>query len=543
MPATPYSNWCGTTSKMATVTERKGIVASDGMFIGPVVLLDGPRLARIATGETATEEAALTGAMNAAIADITALINKADAEATEILEFQIAMLEDDALCAPAREAIAGGAAADVAWAAALDGEIAGYESAEDEYFRARAADLKDIRDRVLAHLAGQSASLHNEGAVLTGDDLAPTRFLETDWTKGGAIVLKRGSSTSHVAMLARARGVPMIVGIGPEAINAREAIVDAVNGVVIFDPRPEQRAHHKSRNNVHLAERAADSAYALARARRKDGSPVELLINVASVGELEHIDVKGCDGIGLMRSEFLFADGKPLPHEQQQYSAYRRFLAWAGGRPVTIRTLDAGGDKPIRGLTPEGERNPFLGLRGVRLTLTRRDVFRIQLRALARAAVHGRLKVMIPMVTVPEELAETSALLDDCIAELRREGVDCARPPLGIMVEVPAVAITPELFAKADFFSIGSNDLTQYVTAASRDEPAVASLNDPGHPAVIRLIAEVARFGRDKGIAVSLCGDMASEPAHLKTLLDAGLTSLSVAPARLARLKRLLAEM
>jgi phosphotransferase system enzyme I (PtsI) len=444
---------------------------------------------------------------------------------------------------PAHDLIIAGNAADQAWASAMDAEIAGYVSSDDEYFRARAADLRDIRDRVLSHLSGESPESRSDGAVLLGDDLAPTRFLETDWTKGGAIVLTGGSTTSHVAMLARARGVPMIVGLGEGVISASCAIVDAVNGIVLFDPSEEERDGVTARLASHAAERQADATFYLQKARRRGGSPVELLVNVASVEELATVDVGSCDGIGLMRSEFLFADGKPLPGEDQQYRAYRRFLEWAEGRPVTIRTLDIGGDKPIAGLTPAGEKNPFLGLRGVRLTLQRRDVFRTQLRALARAAVHGRLKVMIPMVTIPEELSAAAALLDDCLAELQREGIPCARPPLGIMVEVPAVAICPELFANADFFSIGSNDLTQYVTASSRDEPAVAALNDPSHPAVARLIASVAQFGRDNAIPVSLCGDMASDAALLPGLLAAGLTSLSVAPARIARIKRALAEL
>jgi phosphotransferase system enzyme I (PtsI) len=197
----------------------------------------------------------------------------------------------------------------------------------------------------------------------------------------------------------------------------------------------------------------------------------------------------------------------------------------------------------VRGLTPEGEQNPFLGLRGVRLTLAHVEVFRTQLRALARAAVHGRLKVMIPMVTVPDEIAHTAALLDSCLAELRAAGKPSAAPPLGIMVEVPAVAVAPELFGKAAFFSIGSNDLTQYVTAASRDDARVAALNDPSHPAVLRLIAAVARHGRETGTPVSLCGDMASEPRHVKALLDHGITSLSVAPARIAAVKAAIAEL
>jgi phosphotransferase system enzyme I (PtsI) len=266
-------------------------------------------------------------------------------------------------------------------------------------------------------------------------------------------------------------------------------------------------------------------------------------VNIASVEELASIDAASCDGIGLMRSEFLFRDGAELPDEERQYRAYRALLEWAEDRPVTVRTLDIGGDKPVAGLTPGAEKNPFLGLRGVRLTLARPDVFRVQLRALARAAVHGKLKIMLPMVTVPEEIGKSAALLVQSVEELKSEGVACALPPIGIMVEVPAVAVAPELFTAAGFFSIGSNDLTQYVTAASRDEPSVASLNDPAHPAVARLIATVAAFGRERGIPVSLCGDMASEPKHLLLLMEAGITSLSVAPAALARVKAAIAEL
>ena len=244
-----------------------------------------------------------------------------------------------------------------------------------------------------------------------------------------------------------------------------------------------------------------------------------------------------------MRTEFLFRDGAPLPGEDEQFTAYKRFLEWAKGKPVTIRTLDIGGDKPIRGLTPDGETNPFLGLRGIRLMLERRDVFRTQLRALARAAPYGQLKVMLPMVTIPVELTEAGQEFVNVVDSLNDEDIACAMPALGIMVEVPAVAIVPEMFASAAFFSIGSNDLTQYVTASSRDSSAVAGLNDPGHPAVIRLITRVARFGRENAIPVSLCGDMASDPTHIGALLKAGLRSLSVAPAGLARVKATIADL
>lgn len=522
--------------------ERRGTVASDGLFAGPVVWLDADAGRRRPAGSVDEEQAALAAAVALALADIAALLDRTAGDAADIVGFQLALLEDDELVAPAKAAIATGKAADLAWNDALAAEIAGYETAEEEYFRARAADLRDVRDRVARHLAGGTQGPVPSGAVLIGDDIAPTRFLETDWSKGGAIVLAHGSTTAHAAMLARARGVPMLVGSGDLPTRAREAIVDAEDGIAIFDPSAATKSAYAIRRDALASRRQAEADMLFTPARLADETPVELLINVSSLDELEAIDPASCDGIGLMRSEFLFADGRPLPDEEQQYGAYMRLLQWAGDRPVTVRTLDIGGDKPIAGLTRRDERNPFLGLRGVRLALARPDVFRTQLRALARAAAHGTLKIMIPMVTVPDEITRTAALLDACARELKAEKRDCRRPPLGIMVEVPAVAICPERFAAADFFSIGSNDLAQYVTAASRDEPAVAALNDPADPAVLALIETTARFARANGIGLSICGDMAGEPAHLPALVKAGLRCLSVPPARLGRVKRALRD-
>ena len=511
--------------------------------MGPARRLSAVTATRRNSGEPGTEHGALEHAITQAVADLTALMESVDPDTQDILAFQVAMLEDDTLSTPAFAAIATGVAADVAWAAAMNGEIAGYETSEDDYFRARAADLRDMRDRVLRHLTQDKIGRPMAGGVLVGDDIAPTAFLETDWSKGGAIALGRGSATSHVAMLARARGIPMVTGLGDNSLgDAHMLAVNGGTGQVIADPDEVEATQFQAAVQAEAGARAAEEHFRHQPARRRDGNRIEVMVNVAGVEELEHISPGSCDGIGLMRSEFLFRDGAPLPDEDTQYRAYRRSLEWAEGKPVTIRTLDIGGDKPVRGLTPEGEANPFLGLRGVRLTLSRQDVFRTQLRALARAGVHGNLKVMLPMVTVPDELARSAQLFTECIDELHRLNIPCKRPPLGIMVEVPAVAVAPELFRAADFFSIGSNDLTQYVTAASRDDARVAALNDPGHPAVLRLIAGVARFGQDAGIPVSLCGDMASEPRHLKALIEAGITTLSVAPARLARVKAAIAE-
>jgi phosphotransferase system enzyme I (PtsI) len=344
-------------------------------------------------------------------------------------------------------------------------------------------------------------------------------------------------------MLARSRGVPMIVGIGKLDLGGHKtAIVDGDAGRIVLSPNgKEWSAFETARKR--LAAQVADEATVLMKpAMTRDGQAVQVMINVAEPEELDRLDVTTCDGIGLVRTEFLFGRRTGLPDEETQYRAYRRIVEWANGRPVVLRTLDAGGDKPVEGLTLAGESNPFLGTRGIRLSLARPDIFRVQLRAMARAAVHGAVKIMLPMVTVPQEIDTAAALLDDVVADLQRQGTACVRPPLGIMVEVPAVAIVPALFGRAAFFSIGSNDLTQYVTAAARDIADVAALNDYGHPAVASLIERVVAAGEHLGREVSLCGDMGGDPQHLPALLAAGLRSVSVAPPLIGRVKRAIAS-
>lgn len=521
-----------------------GYPASPGLAIGPVATLTSAVANRPAKGDPAQEVAALKAAIEGAAAELAELIATVRGEAAEILEFQIAMLEDDALAEGAYEAVAAGVAADDAWRAALDAEIAGYRAAEEEYFRARAADLIDIRDRVLAGLNGADAIAKISGdSVFMGDDISPSTFLAVDWSRGGAIALAAGSPSSHVAMLARARGAPMVVGLGPLPWNGQPpslALVDGDAGTVIFDPKPETRRLFEHRMATANAAQIAADAGRLKPAVTADGRRVAVLLNVAAPEELAGLDPAICDGIGLVRTEFLFEGSRGLPGEDAQYAVYQRILEWAAGRPVTIRTLDAGGDKPIAGLTMEGERNPFLGLRGIRLSLARPEVFRVQLRALCRAAVHGTLKVMLPMIAVPSELDRANKMLDTEFAALTAEGIACARPPLGIMVEVPAAALCAEDFDAA-FYSIGSNDLTQYTMAAARDIGAVADLNDAGHPAVLALIARTVEAGRMRGVEVSLCGDAAADTRLTKALLAAGLTTLSVSPIAVARLKAAIA--
>ncbi len=540
-------------SRMPAEQIFTGQIASPGLALGPIDLhtsnLASPgNLAKPgAAGTPEQERGALQDAIDAARAQLIGLAEKGDAMAGDILALQIALLEDSELTAPAIKVIEGGEPAAAAWRGALDAQIEIYRSDDSEYFRARAADLMDLRDRVVGLICGeaQGSKMKAPDAIYVAQDLAPSRFLETDWNRYRGAALMGGSASSHVAILARARGVPLLIGVGGAAEEAlrdgAEAILDAEDGRLIVDPAASTVARYRDRLAQRSEEAEREAAFLDVPAVTAGGARIQVCINVDDPDILDGVKPDHCDGIGLTRTEFLFDAKDRLPDENRQYDAYARLIEWAGGKPVTIRTLDAGGDKPIPGLTPEGEPNPFLGVRGLRLSLARPEIFRVQLRALARAAARGPLKVMFPMVTVPAEMDEARALFEEEVAGLAKAGIEARTPPLGMMVEVPAAALNVAHF-KADFFSIGSNDLVQYVTATSRDNAAVAVLHDTLNPAVLELIGRVAAHGVRAGCEVSLCGDMAAEPASLARLLDAGLRAVSVAPAALARTKAAIAR-
>ena len=329
--------------------------------------------------------------------------------------------------------------AHTAWSSALEAQIADYNAAADEYLQARSSDLADLRDRVLRTLRGGEGEAPKipGGAVVCADDLPPSQFLEIDWSRGGGLALLRGSPTSHVAMLARARGIPMIVQLGSVPANARTALLDGEGATLELDPSAEQIGLFERRRDLLRKNRASARAILRRPTASWAGEKIRLLINIQRVEDLEHADAQYADGIGLMRTEFLLGQQSGLPDEETQYRAYDAVLRWAGKRPVTIRTFDAGGDKPVPGFTVDGESNPFLGVRGLRLCLARPDIFRIQLRALARAAVRENLKVMLPMVTMPAELEAARGIFVEAVDQLQSEGIPAGLPEIGIMVEVP----------------------------------------------------------------------------------------------------------
>ena len=518
-----------------------GQVASPGMARGAIELRWLKSARKIAAGSPDEEKRALDSALAAARARLAELAAAGDEIAREILMFQIALLEDPELTTAAHAGIAEGAAAAEAWAAALDAQIAGYERADD-YFRARAADLIDVRDRVHELLTDseQDTSAPATGErIFVSKDLVPSRFLETDWSHYRGAALVNGSAASHVAILARARGVPLLIGLGADKADltaGATAVLDAEAGRLILDPADATVERYRRRAAVLEAEAMETAACLSKPAVTANGQSIRVSINVDDPAVLGEVDPGHCDGIGLARTEFLFQGAGGFPDEDKQYAVYARLVDWAAGAPVIVRTLDAGGDKPIPGLTVEAEANPFLGVRGLRLSLLRPEVFHVQLRALARAAATGPLKVMVPMVTTPDELARARGMLQAAVEELEREGTPAKMPPLGMMVEVPAAALNVAAF-EADFYSIGSNDLIQYVMATSRGATGAAHLYDALNPAVLELIARVAEHGAVSGREVSLCGDMAADPDCLPHLIEAGLQVLSVAPAALARTK------
>ena len=522
------------------------VVASPGLAIGVLYMPASSNGAARQVGDRGDERAAFDDAVAGAIGRLRALAGDSGGLAGDVIGFQISLLEDGEFLDPVRAEIDTGLAADRAWANHLAREIADYESAPTAYLRDRAADLRDLRECVrMAFSDDAHRDALPERCVVVADELTPSRFLELDRTRAVAVATYSGSPASHAAMLARAYGLPMLVQLacGPDALApGTEAVVDADRGCLVLAPPHAVRERLALRIEERRARERDAVKHASRPARTREGTPVQVHLNVDDPGALAGVDPSHCDGIGLTRTEFLFDGAQGLPDEQTQLDCYRRLVAWARGRPVTVRTLDAGGDKPIPGLTIENESNPFLGLRGVRLSLSRPEVFATQLRALARAAAGAEVKVMLPMVTKPEELDETRRLLESEVHALQAAGIEAALPPLGMMVEVPAAALTIETF-DADFFSIGTNDLTQYVLAASRDSTTVADLLDPLHPAVLELISRVADACVRTGRELSVCGEMATRPEGLRALLEAGIRMFSVPSAALARTKAALAAL
>jgi phosphoenolpyruvate-protein phosphotransferase len=496
--------------------------------------------------DRATERERLRQALDAAAADLATLeadtTTRAGPEIGAIFGAQALFVVDPAIVEPALAAIDAGATAEEAIdrIAAEQADI--LAGVDDEYFRERAADLRDVGRRIVDTLVGRSRPElhHRDGspAILAADDLDPSVVAALRAELVAGIALAGGAPSGHAAIVARALGIPLVLGLGGvvrEALADREVVVDGAAGTLIVEPTPEELERAAS-----VSVNAQESRVAL----RLDRLPVRLEANVGSVREAQAAAAAGAEGIGLVRTELLFLGRSAPPGLEEQRSIYRAIAGAMAGRPVVFRTLDIGGDKPASYLGGEREMNPALGVRGLRLGLARPDLLGTQLRALLEAAPEAPLRIMLPMVSTVEEVVAARAAIEQAAEASRSAGSPISGDVLlGIMVEVPAVAVAADAFAPhVDFFSIGTNDLIQYALAADRTNPDLAGLASPFQPAIVRLVRMVVDAARPRGVPVAVCGEAAADPAAARLFVGLGVDELSVAPASIATVAAALAS-
>ena len=477
-----------------------GVRAAPGLALGPLAIVTQMQTAVPEEGKGPAHEAA---ALEAAIASLSSeRADHRDPDAVSIAAAHRAILDDPELISEARRGLAAGKSAAFAWRTATAHYAAAIRATGNALLIERIADLTDVELCLVAKLLGKPAFVAptlSDGAILVADDLLPSQFMALATDRLGGIVTARGGPTSHVAILAASAGIPMLVAAGAgvlQLVEGRPAILDANAGTLDSDPSPDAQGRAAQWQVASAHERAAQAEQALTDCAMADGTRIEIFVNLASATDAVRAVRLGAEGCGLLRTEFLFLDRPTPPTEEEQRLAYAGIAAALGGRPLIVRTLDVGADKPVAFLAQEHEDNPALGRRGVRLSLHRPDLLATQLRAILAAVPAAQCRIMVPMVVDRDELRAVRRLLDEAA---RAVGAD-AQVPLGVMIETPAAALMAEsIAAEADFLSIGTNDLTQYALAADRGNPAVATLLDPLHPAVLRLIASAAAGAKAHG--------------------------------------------
>ena len=412
-----------------------------------------------------------------------------------------------------------------------------FESMDDSYMQARAADVKDVSSRIIAVLCGaqQGGIASDVPVLLAADDLAPSETIQLDKSKILGFITMQGSGSSHTAILARTMGIPAIVGMGESLkmeYEGRQVIVDGATGAMVVDPDEETRARMMKKHEEQLEFQKMLETLKGQENETLDGQKIRVYCNIGSPEDVHSVLANDGDGIGLFRSEFLYLNSKTYPTEDEQFEAYKAVLSDMDGREVVIRTCDIGADKQIDYFELPKEENPAMGMRALRISLSRVDFFRTQLRALYRASAYGKLAIMFPMVTSVWEVRETKKLIESVKAELREEGIPYSdHVEIGVMIETPAAAVMSDRLAKeVDFFSCGTNDLTQYTLACDRQNNDLGRFYDPHHPAVLRLIKLVVENAHKNGIWVGICGELGADLEMTETFLAIGVDELSVSP-------------
>ena len=523
----------------------KGVVASRGLAIGRAFRFGRPEVDVVEAGAgVALESAALERARATVAAALRNSLERASDTAREIVGAHLELLDDPQFIASSNSWVAKGKSAGWSWRAAIRVSVDALRDLNDPRMTERIDDLLDLETQILLALQG-APSLSTDiplDAILLARELLPSQLVSLDATRVGGICMAGGGPTSHAAILAAAMGVPALVALGPRVLDIRNGtplIVDAKSGLLHVDPVASVLEEARGRLAARRKQRAQEAAAASVDCRMADETRIEVFANTGSLAEAEAAVRNGAEGCGLLRTEFLFLERTEAPDEAEQGSRYQEIATAFAGRPVVIRTLDIGGDKPIPYLPLPHEDNPALGLRGVRTSLWNPDLLRVQLRAILRVRPGGQCRILLPMITDAAEVRAVRRMVEE-----ERSHLDKSEGPailVGAMIETPAAAMTADAIARdVDFLSLGTNDLSQYALAMDRGHPELAPRLDALHPAVLRLIAQTTAAASARSRPVAVCGGLASEPLAIPVLIGLGVTELSVVPAAVGELKALI---
>lgn len=499
---------------------------------------------RTSMADTEAEKARVEAAKTAASEQLQAIYEKALKEVGEtnaqIFEIHMMMLEDEDYNESIQNIIdTQKVNAEYAVSVTADNFAEMFSAMDDAYMQARAADVRDISDRIIANLTGTAAAQNtsSEKVIICADDLAPSETVSLDKDKVLAFVTAHGSSNSHTAILARNMNIPAVIGVGSDFLkevqDGTETIVDGFTGEIFVEPDETTRQRLLEKQKADEEKKRLLLELKGKENVTKDGTKVNIYANIGSVDNIGAVLLNDAGGIGLFRSEFLYLENNDYPSEEQQFLAYKRVLESMAGKKVIIRTLDIGADKQVDYFHLKKEENPAMGCRAIRICLTRPEIFKTQLRALYRASIYGNLGVMFPMITSVSELEKILAICEEVKAELREQSVTYSDTmELGIMIETPAAAIISDRLAPmVDFFSVGTNDLTQYTLACDRQNPDIEPFIDTHHEAILRLIEMSAKNAHANGAWIGICGELAADTALTETFLRMGIDELSVSPA------------
>lgn len=536
---------------------KKGIAASKGYAIGKVLLQKHEEI--IITDskikDVEAEKAVLQNALDASKEQLQKIKAKAvesmGQEKAEVFEAHITLLDDPEFTGGMMLEIESN---NINSLKAVDNItntfVMIFEAMENTYMRERAADIKDVSKRIIANLAGKGGEdlgITEENTIVVAEDLTPSDTAQLDRTKVVAFLTNIGGRTSHSAIMARTLEIPAIVGLKDITTSVKTGdsiIVDGIEGICIINPDQSVIDEYMAKKEIFIAKEEELKKLIGVKTKTKSGKRIEVCGNIGQPEDVDNVLAYGGDGVGLFRTEFLYMDRESAPTEEEQYNSYKYVLEKTEGKQVVIRTLDIGGDKTLPYLPLPEEMNPFLGYRAIRLCLDRKDIFRVQIRALLRASIHGNLAVMFPMISGLEEFQAAKEFVEECKVELKAEGIDYSDTiQWGIMVEIPAAAVCADELAKhVDFFSIGTNDLIQYTLAADRMSEKVAYLYNPMHPAVLRLIKMTIDGAHKHGKWVGMCGEMAGDEAAIATLVEYGLDEFSMSATSILTAKKIIIE-